>query len=163
MQVMCVRLCFAGPGQTAALPVSLNGVMLVMMIAEKIKGHLAAAICAGAMPVAAAAETPLGTWATPPDAKGIFAHIEARPCGAATCGVIARTYDRQGRPVQTPNLGVRVFWDMTPAGEGVWKGHAFVPAHNRTYPGTMQVMGDRMKVKGCLGPVCQSQVWTRVN
>lgn len=128
-----------------------------------LKAHLAAAICAGLMPAMAAAETPVGTWATPPDDKGIFAHIVAQPCGAATCGVIARTYDSRGRPVETPNLGVRVFWDMTPAGAGLWKGRAFVPAHKRSYQGTMQVSGNRMVVRGCLGPVCQSQVWTRVN
>ncbi|WP_165978939.1 DUF2147 domain-containing protein [Antarcticimicrobium luteum] len=128
-----------------------------------IKRTLAAAICAGLIPMAVAADTPLGTWLTPPDANGIVAHIEAQPCGAAACGVIARTYDSQGRPVQTPNLGVRVFWDMTPAGAGVWTGRAFVPAHNRSYTGTMKVRGNRMTVRGCLGPVCQSQVWARVN
>lgn len=136
--------------------------MLVRMI-ENMKIYLAAVSCAVLVPALAGADTPLGTWLTPPDAKGITAHIEARPCGAAACGVIARTYDRQGRPVQTPNLGVQVFWDMTPAGAGLWRGSAFVPAHNRTVKGTMQVRGDRMTVKGCLGPVCQSQVWARVN
>jgi len=135
--------------------------MLVHMI-EKLRIYLTGA-CLALMPALAGAETPIGTWLTPPDEKGIVAHIEARPCGAAACGVIARTYDRQGRRVETPNLGVRVFWGMTPAGTGVWKGHAFVPAHNRTYKGTMQVRGDRMTVRGCLGPVCQSQVWARVN
>jgi len=134
-----------------------------MTINGHVKRGLAVALCAALGPMTAAAETPLGTWLTPPDAKGVVAHIEARPCGQAACGVIARTYDSEGRPVQTPNLGVRVFWDMKPAGDGTWRGRAFVPAHNRTYPGTMQVLGDRLKVKGCLGPVCQSQVWTRVN
>ena len=136
--------------------------MLVKMTLNMKTSFVAAALAAGT-PAVATAETPLGTWLTPPDSNGIVAHIEARPCGAATCGVIARTYDSQGRRVQTPNLGVRVFWDMTPAGDGVWKGRAYVPAHDRTYPGTMEVMGDRMRVRGCLGPVCQSQVWARVN
>lgn len=109
------------------------------------------------------AETPIGTWQTPPDNKGIVAHIEARPCGDATCGVIARTFDAQGRPVVTPNLGVRVFWDMRPAGSDRWEGRAFVPAHKRTYAGVMQVSGRDMKVSGCLAGICQSQVWRRVN
>jgi uncharacterized protein (DUF2147 family) len=115
------------------------------------------------LPLSALAETPLGTWATPPDNKGISAHIEARPCGAATCGVIARTYDSEGRQVETPNLGVQVFWDMKPVSGDTWAGRAFVPAHKRSYPGTMQVQGNRMVVRGCLGPVCQSQIWRRVN
>lgn len=131
-----------------------------MTIGNKLK-ILAVAAC-GLWPALAVADTPVGIWQTPRDNKGVVAHIEARPCGAATCGVIARTYDRTGQLVQTPNLGVRVFWDMVPAGTGQWKGRAFVPAHNRTYPGVMQLKGDRMVVKGCLGPVCQSQTWTRV-
>lgn len=137
--------------------------MLVTLNIAQMKRGFAAALCAWVFPMMALAETPVGTWLTPPDAKGIVAHVEARPCGAATCGVIARTYDSSGRPVRTPNLGVRVFWDMVPAGAGVWTGRAFVPAHNRTYAGTIQVVGDRLTVRGCLGPVCQSQVWARVD
>jgi len=122
-----------------------------------------AALCAAlAAPMAALADTPVGTWATPPDRKGVTAHIEARPCGDATCGVIARTYDAQGRPVETPNLGVRVFWDMTPAGNGEWTGRAYVPAAGATVPGTIRVAGDRMEVSGCVGPICRSQTWRRV-
>jgi uncharacterized protein (DUF2147 family) len=109
------------------------------------------------------ADSPVGVWATPPDKKGVTAHIHAHPCGAATCGVIARTFDRTGREIQTPNLGRQVFWDMTPKGQGVYEGRAFVPAHNRTYDGVMKLSGNRMKVGGCLGPVCLSQVWERVN
>lgn len=130
---------------------------------RKFRLCFAAAALTVISPLGASADTPLGTWATPPDAKGIFAHIEAQPCGAAACGVIARTYDSQGRQVATPNIGVRVFWDMKPEGAGIWTGRAFVPAHNRSYKGTMQVRGNRMEVRGCLGPVCQSQTWTRVN
>ena len=122
----------------------------------------ALALLPGLAATPARADTPVGTWLTPRDDKGIVAHIEARPCGQATCGVIARTYDAQGRPVATPNLGVQVFWDMVPAGPGEWRGRAFVPAHKRSYAGTMRVRGDRMEVRGCLGPVCQSQTWTRV-
>lgn len=148
------------------MPVSRVGVMPVTATSNIGKSVLSAA-CAAALSAAVSgpglADTPLGTWLTPPDAKGVVAHIEARPCGTAACGVIARTFDREGRPVQTPNLGVRVFWDMKPVGDGRWEGRAFVPAHKRTYPGTMQVIGDRMLVRGCLGPVCQSQVWMRVN
>ncbi len=141
--------------------------MLVKLNIGQVKRGLAAAVCAALMPMmvpmTTQAETPVGTWLTPPDAKGVVAHIEARPCGAATCGVIARTYDSRGHPVRTPNLGVRVFWDMVPAGAGLWSGRAFVPAHNRTYASTIQLVGDRLTVRGCYGPVCQSQVWKRVD
>lgn len=35
--------------------------------------------------------------------------------------------------------------------------------HNREYDGTLKVSGAKMTVKGCLGPVCQSQTWHRVD
>lgn len=111
----------------------------------------------------AGAESVIGTWLTPPDKKGVVAHIEARPCGDAACGYIARTYDSSGQPVVTPNIGRKVFWDMRPVSGSRWEGRAYVPAHRRSYAGVMQVKGDRVKVRGCLGPVCKSQVWTRIN
>lgn len=127
----------------------------------RIRFILAAALTAG-FAVHAGAESPVGTWQTPPDANGIFAHIVATPCGAGTCGVIARTYDREGRQVTTPNLGRRVFWDMRPVGGGRWEGQAYVPLYKRTVPGVMQISGNRARVSGCAGPVCLAQSWRRV-
>ena len=103
-----------------------------------------------------------GVWVTQPDKKGGFAHIQAHSCGAALCGTVLRAFDSEGREITTPNVGKRVFWDMRPVADGRYKGRAWVPAHGREYDGVMKVSGDRMKVSGCLGPVCQSQTWRRV-
>jgi uncharacterized protein (DUF2147 family) len=115
-----------------------------------------------AAPVAAA-DGLVGTWATPRDNKGIVGHVEVKFCGApAVCGVIMRTYDQEGHQVHTRNLGVRVFWDMLPAGEGRWEGMAYVPLYDKTYKGQITLNGNQAKVGGCFGPICKSQVWTRV-
>lgn len=107
------------------------------------------------------AASPEGVWQTEPDRKGQIAHVKSTRCGTGYCGTIVKVFSASGTPVNAPTVGKRVFWDMTGTG-ATYTGQAFVPAHNRTYPGKMQVQGNRMKVSGCLGPVCQSQVWNRV-
>ncbi|MEO0389794.1 MAG: DUF2147 domain-containing protein [Pseudomonadota bacterium] len=107
------------------------------------------------------AGTPAGVWHTPPDGKGQTADVTAQPCGAGWCGTITAAYDPAGLPITTPNVGKRVFWDMVPSGAG-FAGQAWVPAHNRTYRAEMLPDGNRMLVRGCLGPVCQSQTWRKV-
>ncbi|MEL7166491.1 MAG: DUF2147 domain-containing protein [Pseudomonadota bacterium] len=107
------------------------------------------------------AESPAGTWLTEADKKGQVAHVEARACGSAWCGTIVRVYDASGAQVNAPTVGKRVFWDMT-GGGNLYKGRAYVPAHNRSYAARMEMQGDRMRVSGCAGPLCLSQMWRRV-
>ena len=108
------------------------------------------------------AASPEGIWLTQPDKKGGYAHIQAHVCGPALCGRVLRAFDASGKQITTPNVGKMVFWDMQPDAKGRYKGRAWVPAHNREYSGVMRVSGNTMKVSGCVGPVCQSQVWKRV-
>lgn len=41
-------------------------------------------------------------------------------------------------------------------------GRVYVPAHKREYDAKMQLNGGRLIVKGCIGALCQGQVWKRV-
>jgi len=109
------------------------------------------------------AETPAGTWLTGPDKKGQVAHISLAPCGAAICGHVARTFDAKGRLVKGPNDGKRVLWDITGAAAGKYNAKVLLPAYGATVNGNLQVVGRNLVIKGCLGPVCKSQKWTRVN
>ncbi len=112
---------------------------------------------------AQAADPVLGIWQAPPDGKGQIGHIQIAPCGAALCGTIIRAFSPNGKPVVTPNVGKRLFWDMQPTGNGTYgKGRVYVPAHKREYAAKMALTGKKLSVKGCVGPVCQGQVWTRV-
>ncbi|MGI3210357.1 DUF2147 domain-containing protein [Roseovarius tibetensis] len=109
------------------------------------------------------AEPALGTWQTEADKKGQVAHVEVTRCDKALCGEIVRTYDSEGQRITTENVGKRVFWDVTPTGDGEYRGRAWVPAHDREYAARMDLKGkDRLKVSGCVGPLCQSQMWARV-
>lgn len=104
----------------------------------------------------------LGIWLTEPDKKGQTAHVHAVNCGGAVCGTIVRAFDSAGNEIVTPAVGRQIFWDMTPLGAGSYEGQAFVPAHKRNYRAKMKVSGRQMRVRGCLGPVCMSQTWTRI-
>lgn len=106
--------------------------------------------------------SPSGLWVTEADRKGQTAHVHAKPCGSGYCGTIVEVFGPGGEPVDAPTIGTRVFWNMTPEGGGTYEGRAYVPAHDRNYRAQIEVKGSRMEVSGCLGPVCQSQTWTRV-
>lgn len=110
----------------------------------------------------ALAEPLLGLWLTRPDKKGQVAHVEAARCGPAICGTILRTYDKAGQPVVTPNLGKRIFWDMVPTGPGTYRGTGWLPLRNLSFGADLTVSRGTLTVHGCIGPVCQSQVWTRI-
>ena len=111
---------------------------------------------------AAAADPAKGVWLTEADKKGQVAHVQVYSCGASLCGKIIKAFDSSGKQITTPNVGKRVFWDMASVGGGKYEGRAFVPAHNKEYAGVMNLKGNQLKVGGCLGPVCMSQKWKRV-
>jgi uncharacterized protein (DUF2147 family) len=146
--------------------------MLVMFVSEAenvMRGRVARlslAACTlvfvGLTAVQAHSASPEGVWRTQADAKGQVADVAATRCGPYYCGTITKVYDTAGKSVRAPTIGTRVFWNMAGAGPE-YKGRAYVPAHKREYKAKMTVQGNRMTVKGCLGPVCQSQVWTRIH
>lgn len=115
------------------------------------------------VPTAAMSEPILGTWLTGPDNKDQVAHMQIDRCGAAICGKVARAFDSAGQPVTTPNVGKRVIWDVTPkAGRGAYSGKVLLPLYGATVNGDFDVAGDRLTLRGCLGPICKSQDWSRV-
>ncbi|MWD27268.1 DUF2147 domain-containing protein [Aquicoccus sp. SCR17] len=121
-----------------------------------------AAICLGS--AVEASEPILGTWASPPDNKDQTGHIVVSQCGQAYCGTLVRAYSPQGDPITTKNVGKRLFWDMRAEGGGLYDdGKVYVPLFGRTYDAEIRVSGNRLKVRGCLGPVCKDQTWARVD
>ncbi|MFD1508271.1 DUF2147 domain-containing protein [Lacimonas salitolerans] len=115
------------------------------------------------LPGMAAAEPILGTWLTGPDNKDQVAHMQLSRCGEAICGKVARAFDQSGDPVTTPNVGKQVIWDVTPeTGAGKYNGKVLLPLYGATVNGDFTVAGDHLTLKGCMGPICRSQNWTRV-
>lgn len=114
------------------------------------------------MPDIAQAEAILGTWLTGPDNKEQVAHMRIARCDAGICGTVLRAFDETGQPVTTPNVGKQVIWDVTPDGQGSYRGKVLLPLYKTVVDGLFDVNGNRLTLKGCLGPVCRSQSWTRV-
>ncbi|MEL6203757.1 MAG: DUF2147 domain-containing protein [Pseudomonadota bacterium] len=112
----------------------------------------------------ALAEPAVGTWQTEPGDAGAFAHVRIAPCGAQVCGTITRAFDASGSAVQSDTVGKRIVWDMTPDGNGSYSGgRIWAPDRDKVYRSKMELNGSRLKVSGCVGPVCRSQTWQRVN
>ena len=111
----------------------------------------------------AQADPAVGLWQTPPDRKNLTSHIAVRLCGAKICGRIKAAFDPAGKQVQTPNVGKELFWNMTPHGDGAYSdGTAWVPLLNVQVRASMTLSGNRLTVRGCKGPICDTQIWTRL-
>ena len=101
------------------------------------------------------------------DAAGVWLRDNGRSqvriyaCGDAFCGSIAWLKDPSG----PGKIGERVFFDMTPQGDGTWKGKAFNSEDGKTYTGTMSLSGNSLTTAGCVlgGLICKSAKWTRVH
>lgn len=124
---------------------------------------LGAAMSLGLAGAALAADPLEGTWKTEVD-DGSYAHIEIAPCGAALCGVIARTFNGSGE-YQSENLGKWLVIDMMPEGDGHYEGKVWRPSNDKIYIAKMDLAGNRVALRGCLamGWPCSKQTWSRVN
>ena len=111
---------------------------------------------------AALADPVEGVWKTEVD-DGAYAYIQMAPCGAAYCGVIAKTFNASGE-YQSENLGKKLVIDMVPNGDGSYAGSVWRPSNNKIYIGKMTLNGNKLKLKGCVagGLICSGQNWTRV-
>ena len=129
---------------------------------------------AAALLTVAAAPAPItGRWITSDKA----AVVEVGPChgnggGAAICGRIAKVLvvdpTKPTRDVANPDpalrtrpiLGMVFLTGFTAAGDR-WNGRIYDPRNGRTYRSIVTRDGATLKVKGCFGPFCRTQVWTR--
>ena len=112
----------------------------------------------------AAAQVILGTWLSPPDGKKQTGHVEVRRCGKAFCGTMVRTFDQHGNPITTKNTGRKLIWDFIEVTPGTYRdGLAYLPIMNMNVRPKIDVTGDRLVIRGCIGPVCKKQIWIRLH
>lgn len=106
----------------------------------------------------------VGVWQTEPDRKDLTSHIEVAPCGTGYCGRVLRAFDPTGAEVTTRNIGRMLFWDMKPQDNGTFGGGAaYVPILNVTTSNVaLTLSGERLEVKGRVGLMRGTQVWTRL-
>lgn len=122
-------------------------------------------ICALWAGAALAADPVQGTWKTLPDDNGNFGYVVITPCGEKLCGTLTESFDSTGKPMNSPNIGKKIVWDMLDRGKGHYdSGKIWAPDRDKTYSSTMSLKGDTLSVAGCIlaGLICRSQNWTRV-
>jgi uncharacterized protein (DUF2147 family) len=105
-----------------------------------------------------------GIWQTAKDDNGNFGHIEVKPCGAAFCGTLIRSFDATGAETQSPNIGKLIVWDMVAYGNGVYDdGQVWSPDRDKTYNSDMTLNGNSLSVRGCVLGICRDGgTWQRV-
>jgi uncharacterized protein (DUF2147 family) len=99
--------------------------------------------------------------------------VEIAPCGPNLCGRIARilspTPNGQPRDTNNPNpalrnrpiQGLTILSGFKDAGSQ-WQGSIYDPRRGKTYKSFLSLQSNgNLQVKGCLGPFCQSKIWTR--
>lgn len=128
---------------------------------------LPAAIAAGLLLAPASAALPTAkVWRNPSNTV----HIRSHSCGAqAMCGTVVWASEKAKADAArggTPDLvGTQLFRNFRLIRPGMWKGSVFVPDINKTFSGTVTLVGtDRLVGRGCLalGIGCKSQTWTRI-
>ena len=123
------------------------------------------------------AATPLAA-ADPIEGRWITAEkdaiIQIGDCGRSTCGRIAKFLvpPPQGVDQRDVNnkdrakrgrklLGMPILTGLTEEAD-LWRGTIYDPKSGKTYRSVIRRKGaDRLEVKGCIGPFCQTQVWNR--
>ena len=112
-----------------------------------------------------------GLWST--ETRGGVVRIE--PCGPLICGTLEDAPDLRADPGATdqrnrdpakrnrPLKGVTLLSGFR-GGPGRWTGGViYNPEDGRTYRSELILADARtLKVRGCFGPICRTQTWTRL-
>lgn len=101
--------------------------------------------------------------------------VEVKDCGDGTpCGTLIWINETHGSSTldannqdpslrQRPLIGSPVFWGFKKKGD-TWKsGYIYDAESGKTYKSKMKLKNGDLIVKGCVGPICQSQSWVRVS
>jgi uncharacterized protein (DUF2147 family) len=117
--------------------------------------------------------------ASPTDVFGVWltrdgtGHVEIAPCGESACGTIIWGKEGSGSPtdVKNPNpalrnrqvIGLRILENFTRRDNGWFNGRIYDPKSGNTYRSELAARADgTLGVKGCVGPICRTEVWRRV-
>ncbi len=104
-----------------------------------------------------------GMWKTKADDNGNRGLIKISACGPALCGVLVKSFDKDGAEWASPNIGKKIIWDMMAEGDGNYGGgKIWSPDRDKTYSSKMTLSGDTLAVKGCVIGICRDGgTWTR--
>ncbi len=96
---------------------------------------------------------------------------DGTPCGALA-EVSAAVTDGHSTDIRNPDptkrdrplVGVPILWGFTPSDTGWGGGRLYNPDDGKTFRSYLQLLSPSdLRVTGCLGPFCRSQVWTLIS
>ncbi len=104
------------------------------------------------------------------------AEVEITDCGdGSPCGFLlsvspeiteGRTRDENNRDPELRHRsldGLPILWGYAREGSGWRQGRLYNPETGQTFRSSLNLISnDRLRVKGCLGPFCRQQTWTRL-
>jgi len=102
-------------------------------------------------------------------------HIRISDCGdGSPCGSVVWINPETLGPGKTadaavglkgdPILGATLLKDFTRGGNDWRKGKVYDPENDKMYGARLKRLDDgNLQLKGCLGPFCQTKVWTQVS
>ncbi len=90
---------------------------------------------------------------------GVLSWVAADIAQGAVTDARNPNRDLRGRAL----IGVPILWGFQPA-EGGWEsGRLYNPDTGQTFRSSVRLLAARqLRVTGCLGPLCRTEVWTRV-
>lgn len=136
----------------------------------KVQAAVLLALCVTLSVPAAATPTDIfGVWAT----RDETGHVEIAPCGQSACGTIIWGKEGSGpsTDVKNPNaalrtrnlVGLRILENFTRRDAGWVNGRIYDPKTGNTYRSELALRADgKLGVKGCVGPICRTEIWRRV-
>lgn len=116
----------------------------------------------------AAPQSVAGKWLVE-DKGGI---VQIGQCGATVCGTLVQILTpgkQNATDANNPNKslrsrplkGVNLLYGFTPNGND-WKGNIYDPRRGKIFKSFVKLNANgTLSVKGCWGPICQTQTWTR--
>ena len=105
-----------------------------------------------------------GIWQTIPDDNGYYGYIEVKDCNGTICGFLRRSFDENGKEVESENKNKAIIWNMVNSGKGKYSGgKIWAPDRDKTYSSKLELKGDKLKVSGCVLIICRDGgTWTKV-
>lgn len=116
-----------------------------------------------ALSLPASAATPndiAGDWATP----GLGAVVRLAPCAAdrsQLCGRLIWAWDPSR--IEHGAIGREMLRNFAWRDDAWTGGEVLNPEDGRTYSGSIRLDGEVLRLRGCAGPFCQTQVWRRLS
>lgn len=116
---------------------------------------------------ARANDTLNGLYQTEAGDSGGYLHVRIGPCADVEeefCGIIEKAFQQGGAPSSDyAHIGKKMLWGMKKKNNGKYAGgKIWAPDRDKTYRSKMRHDGTDLTVKGCVGPLCRTQSWQRV-